>query len=155
LSHPLPFLSSLLAACALLVVATGCDPYPSGRGLDAVHPSSVRPRADPPPLPPISGATRQAQEALRADYQARIAALFPAAQTLGVSVQPARGTQVFGLYAVHPAFSDPTFSSGPVGLAVNDWIATHHDALVVARIREVGLAPSFPAPAGSFILFVR
>ena len=143
-------------AIALVLAATGCEPYPSGRGLDAVHPSSIRPRAEPPPLPPISGATRQAQETLRANYQARIAALFPATPSIGVTVLPARGTQIFGLYAAHPSFNDPGFSSGPVGLAINDWIAVNRDALLAARIREVGLSPSFPLPAGgAFTLYVR
>ena len=99
------------------------------------------------------------QETLRAEYQAQIAALFPAAgKSVGVVVPPARGTQVWGLYATHPSFNDPaTFSGGPVGLAINDWIAARHDTLVAARIREVGLAssPSVAASGNAFTLYVR
>lgn len=151
--------AAITALLATIFVLAGCSAYPSGQGLDAVHPSSIKPRPEVPPLPPISPATRQLQETLRAEYGAQIATLFPATgRAAGMVVPPVRGTQVWGLYATHASFTDPAaFSSGPVGLALNEWIAAHHDALVAARIREVGLAssPAAAASGNAFTLYVR
>ncbi len=156
---PLALLTPAALLALTLLALAGCSAYPSGQGLDALHPSSIKPRPEVPPLPPVSPATRQAQEALRAEYQTRVAALFPAAgRSVGVVVPPVRGTQVWGLYATHPSFNDAAaFSGGPVGLAINEWIAAHHDELVAARVREVGLAASPSAAAGgsAFTLYVR
>ncbi len=151
----------LLLAAGIAFLTGGCDPYPSGRGLDAIHPSSIRPRAEPLPLPPLGPEIRQLQESVRVQYQAKINALYPALKSgFAVTLTPTRGTQVFGLYAVHPAFADPAISSGSIGLEINAWIATNQEALIAARIREVGLAPAAEATGGgggrgAFTLFVR
>lgn len=146
----------LLLAAGIAFLGAGCEPYPSGRGLDAIHPSSIRPRAEPLPLPPLGPEVRQLQESVRVQYQAKITALFPALNgAFTVSLAPTQGTQVFSLYATHPAFGDPAIAGGPVGLAINDWIATNQEALIAARIRAVGLAPAANAAGGAFTLYVR